>query len=343
MYIFTDIKIAHYPFMQPMTPLILAVFLFFATCQSLVSQDDPSDYRERMVTFVESISNYAKRQNPDFLVVPQNGIMLLGDPQSNGNGLNPNKKYLNAIDGIGRESVFYGYNEDNQATPDEARNYINHFLKLAQVHHKTVLITDYCWSKQKIDNSYALGDSYGYISFAASHRELDNIPKYPKEPHRLNRRNIDELPDANNFLYLINTRNYLQKSGFIEDLSSTNYDILIVDLFFHGDIALTPQDIRKLKTKSNGSERLVIAYMSIGEAEDYRYYWEESWIHSPPTWMEEENPRWEGNYVVRYWDPQWQKLMFGSENAYLDRILSAGFDGVYLDLVDAYHYFEAKD
>ena len=34
----------------------------------------------------------------------------------------------------------------------------------------------------------------------------------------------------------------------------------------------TAAEILELKTKHNGGKRLVICYMSIGEAEDYRYY-----------------------------------------------------------------------
>lgn len=30
----------------------------------------------------------------------------------------------------------------------------------------------------------------------------------------------------------------------------------------------------------------------------------------------------------------------GGEGAYLDRIMEAGFDGVYLDIVDAFEYYE---
>ena len=32
----------------------------------------------------------------------------------------------------------------------------------------------------------------------------------------------------------------------------------------------------ELKIKDNGGKRIVIAYLSIGEAEDYRYYWNKS-------------------------------------------------------------------
>jgi endo-alpha-1,4-polygalactosaminidase (GH114 family) len=49
---------------------------------------------------------------------------------------------------------------------------------------------------------------------------------------------------------------------------------------------------------------LVIAYMSIGEAEDYRYYWKEEWKNNPPEWLGEETIR---------------------------RIVDAGFDGAYLN------------
>ncbi len=80
--------------------------------------------------------------------------------------------------------------------------------------------------------------------------------------------------------------------------------------------------------------------MSIGEAEDYRYYWQDSWINNPPNWLEDENPDWEGNYKVRYWDKDWQSIIYGNDNSYLKKIINAGFDGVYLDIIDAFEYFE---
>jgi len=95
-----------------------------------------------------------------------------------------------------------------------------------------------------------------------------------------------------------------------------------------------------LRSKQNGGKRMVIAYMSIGEAEDYRYYWQPEWDSNPPSWLKGENPHWEGNYKVEYWDPLWQQIIFGTDSSYLDKILDAGFDGVYLDIIDAFEYFE---
>ncbi|MEE8372615.1 MAG: endo alpha-1,4 polygalactosaminidase [Dehalococcoidia bacterium] len=85
-----------------------------------------------------------------------------------------------------------------------------------------------------------------------------------------------------------------------------------------------------------------IAYMSIGEAEDYRYYWQEEWGSSSPSWLAEENPDWTGNYKVRYWDPVWQRIIYREDDSYLRKILDAGFDGVYLDIIDAFEYFEDR-
>ena len=112
-----------------------------------------------------------------------------------------------------------------------------------------------------------------------------------------------------------------------------------MDLYIE-DQAFSSSEINLLKEKKNGGNRLVICYMSIGEAEDYRYYWQNSWASDPPEWLKGENPDWPGNYKVKYWDPEWQDFIFGNEQSYLKMILDAGFDGVYLDLIDAFEYFE---
>ncbi|NPA44475.1 MAG: hypothetical protein GXO49_02970, partial [Chlorobi bacterium] len=81
-------------------------------------------------------------------------------------------------------------------------------------------------------------------------------------------------------------------------------------------------------------------YMSIGEAENYRYYWQEEWNTNKPEWLDKENPDWEGNYKVWYWNKDWQNIIYGNDNSYLKKILDAGFDGVYLDIIDAFEYYE---
>ena len=125
----------------------------------------------------------------------------------------------------------------------------------------------------------------------------------------------------------------------MKPLDATTYDMFIIDAFYDDQI-LSAEEVAALQTKPNGARRLVIAYMSIGEAEDYRYYWQENWEPGSPEFIERENPDWKGNYKVRYWDTAWQAIIFGGPDAYLDRILASGFDGAYLDIIDAYEYFE---
>jgi cysteinyl-tRNA synthetase len=43
---------------------------------------------------------------------------------------------------------------------------------------------------------------------------------------------------------------------------------------------------------------------------------------------------------VQFSDPDWQSVIFGAPESFLDRILAAGFDGVYLDRADAYQDLE---
>jgi endo-alpha-1,4-polygalactosaminidase (GH114 family) len=189
------------------------------------------------------------------------------------------------------------------------------------------------------------------------------------------------------------------------DFTGDSFDLLVIDYSRDGTDAqaFSARDVAALRSRPSQPDRIVLAYLSIGEAEDYRYYWQDAWIdktpppapvvtgsidpsappapnpalpsaqaHVPssaarqtpqqraysraregtasgdvparpparlsmlaPSWLAEENPQWRGNFLVHYWDEQWQAMMFGSPGAYLDRILAAGFDGVYLDKIDA--------
>lgn len=128
----------------------------------------------------------------------------------------------------------------------------------------------------------------------------------------------------------------------IAAMAATDYDLIVIDYSRDGSArrALSATDVAALKVKPDGSRRIVLSYLSIGEAEDYRFYWQQSWGRQRPSWLLAENPEWEGNYDVRFWASQWQSIIYGSPSSYLDQIISAGFDGVYLDRVDA---FERND
>ncbi len=108
-------------------------------------------------------------------------------------------------------------------------------------------------------------------------------------------------------------------------LSSTNFQLGIVDPDSSG---LTSSQISSLQS----SGKTLIGYLSIGEAENFRSYWQSSWNTSPPSFLMGQNPNWPGDYNVKYWDPAWQNIAI---NQAVD-MAKAGYNGIMLDVVDAY-------
>ncbi|MCE4599732.1 MAG: cellulase family glycosylhydrolase [Desulfurococcales archaeon] len=81
-----------------------------------------------------------------------------------------------------------------------------------------------------------------------------------------------------------------------------------------------------LEVAKNTSD-LVLAYLNIGYAEDWRGYWQnitgEPWVHGQTGYP--------GEYYVEYWRSEWHSIMKNLSEDYLQE----GFDGVYLDNIDA--------
>lgn len=130
------------------------------------------------------------------------------------------------------------------------------------------------------------------------------------------------------------------------DLHRASADVLIIDATDGiPGLTLPAETINLLKYRPDRSRRLLLAYLSIGQAENYREYWQAEWAQSPPDWLIAPDPRWPGNFDVRFWQADWQALIFGGPDALLDGLLKAGFDGVMLDGVDAYerHMDERPD
>ena len=120
----------------------------------------------------------------------------------------------------------------------------------------------------------------------------------------------------------------------LDALARSDLDLIVLDPIVDGERLRIDAD-SPLRRKADGSRRLVLGYLSVGEAESYRPYWQAAWREAPPAWLGPENPRWPGSFAVRYWSAEWQDLLLGPDGA-LERMIAAGFDGVFLDRVDAY-------
>jgi len=282
--------------MKKLIFISLILVMFFSCSDEEENNNLYSDvnFKQEMRDFVTDISQYAKAKNPNFVVIPQNGHELVsvnGDTDGS-----PDVVYNNAIDACGQEDLFYGYDDDDILTGNEDNEYLTSLLDISKSTGNVILVTDYCYTHSKMDDSYTKNSAKNYISFAADDRELSQIPDYPLSVYNENSDIISSIHDVQNFLYLINPTNFASKTEFVNAIKATNYDLLIMDLFFGDeDEEFNTAEIEQLKQKANGGTRLIVSYMSIGEAEDYRYYWDESWTVGSPTWLKAENPEWEGN------------------------------------------------
>ena len=124
------------------------------------------------------------------------------------------------------------------------------------------------------------------------------------------------------------------KAEAVAKLTACGRDWIVLDASYSTDEPWTALDLATIRAGKVG--RKVIAYLSIGEAEDYRTYWQSSWKTNPPAFLLGENPEWKGNFRVKYWQADWQKIILAD----VDKIMAAGFDGVYLDIVDGFETFE---
>ncbi len=283
----------------------------------------------KMQDFVVGLSRYARGIDPDFIVVPQNGAELAF------NKLNPdagtNTAYMDAIDGFGIEELFH-------AGKGKVDQYRLGMLRKLQP-EKKILVSELLPGPDITPDLIEKNHQEGFLCFprSATNEDYKEIPPITRE----NANDIRKLSDAQNYLYLINSSNYKQRFYYLKDIAKTNFDVVIIDLFFHTE-PFTREEIEQIQTKANGGKRLVLAYISIGSAENYRYYWDGNWIIGDPKWIKKKYEGYRDEFYVEYWNPDWIKIIYGNDGSYMKKILDAGFDGAYLDNVEAYYFLYNK-
>jgi len=155
----------------------------------------------------------------------------------------------------------------------------------------------------------------------------------------------------------------ISDAGAVDALANSHYDMLILEPT-RTDWSSDDRDfdtksvVARLKgtLASDGEHRkLVIAYIDIGEAENWRWYWTWSteWNEGEPRpadWpdyiLTHDPDGWGGNFPVAYWDPRWKDIVvygrnqssspYGDYTSILDELIKDGFDGAYLDWVEGF-------
>ncbi len=164
------------------------------------------------------------------------------------------------------------------------------------------------------------------------------------EPYRniiLGGSRSQQLDASQTWMYQIQD---LDQNGAVDALAATDYPLLVLEPGhnFTDFTYDTSTMISALRSTPQHRRRLLLAYVDIGQAEDYRDYWEPDWV--APTETSRGNPDflvtidpdgWSGNYPVAYWDPRWKSIWLGTDGIVAE-LARMGFDGIYLDWVEAY-------
>lgn len=154
---------------------------------------------------------------------------------------------------------------------------------------------------------------------------------------------VDTDSRENRHQRLANVFSWFYHTGFeleeekLTQMANSSYDMLVIEpIFTEAENLEYPIREALVQLKSERPDRIVLAYIDIGEAEEWRYYWQKGWKIGSPNWIVADDPDgWEGNYPVAYWHGDWKKIWL-ADDGQLSRLIEVGFDGVYLDWIEAY-------
>ncbi|MDX9859990.1 MAG: endo alpha-1,4 polygalactosaminidase [Rhodospirillales bacterium] len=336
-------NVAPMPQLSAGTPLQGAEVMPAADAPTAVPAGNFLDYREEMRKLVQAIATYARGQNRDFAVVPMGGLNLLvkRDPAQTDQVL-PAPAYARAIGGVLVEGLHYGVPVAGKPTEADRRERLLPLIERARMSGLPVLGVDYVTDPKTIDDARAQAARRGVVFFAAPARGLglNALPKYPRRPFAENGDNVLGLREVRNFVMLRDSAPFGREDAFAMKMHDTNYDLVIVDVFHKVGQPLSKRAVETLKYKKLGARRLVFAYANIAAAASDAFYWKANWREGTPTWISAPTPGNPDQYFVEYWQPEWQQIVFGGPQSYLYGIIAQGFDGVILDGVDNYLFYE---
>jgi cysteinyl-tRNA synthetase len=126
------------------------------------------------------------------------------------------------------------------------------------------------------------------------------------------------------------TADYVLQGVDPAKIAKAPFDVQVVDTENDSGVPFTATQVSVMK--SGGSQ--VLGYFSLGEAENYRDYFSTL----PKSVVGPQDRDWPGNFHVAYWTPEWKAT---AEKA-IDQMISAGYDGVYFDVVDEFYSSWAK-
>lgn len=311
----------------------LLIGIFLASCKEPAGNLSPkkNSFQEEMRLLVQNLSKNAKNIKANFLIVPQNGLELLKAKNL------PSSSYLQAIDGVAAESLFYGYNAVDQENTAIDINYFQSFLGSENIGTKPVFAIDYCATNNSINSSILKNTAKNNKLYIINNKSLSELPNANVPLLGENKTDILKIEDAKNFMVMTSLNGY-SKEIILENIAKTNFDVVIVNGFYQNDF-LTEKEIKSLKIKKNGGKRLVLGQIDIAVADTKKYYWQTDWSLKLPNFVNKQLGI-EGNFRANYWQSEWQNILSANENSIVNNFIKLGFDGVYLTGIEAFVWYE---
>lgn len=128
----------------------------------------------------------------------------------------------------------------------------------------------------------------------------------------------------------------LEREGAIDALDREPVDMVVLEATrtVKGQEGFPTREL----VKRLSAKKVCLAYVNVGQAEDYRTYWTGAWRGpGEPSFVLGADPDgWAGNYPVACWDPRWRRELWGGAGALVDLAIEDGFDGVLCDWVLGY-------
>ena len=200
---------------------------------------------------------------------------------------------------------------------------------------RTVLYIEDCASQKEVDAAYKGAARDRVLTYAAVHDSaLNALPK--GHPWAENALPVTTITAAKNWLPLVRADRFGNKAEWVMSMSGTNHDALLIDVAHRGSDPLTKDDVTKMHFKELGAPRLMLAVLPVGKAYDWRWYWQKGWEAGNPPFLiapDRDDP---GSFVTDMNDPKWKEML----GKYIAGIMDLGFDGVVLDNLDTYLWFE---
>lgn len=314
------------------------------------------NYRQKMRDNLIALANYAQAENKDFIIIAHEGEELLHKSlwEYHLEGYNEaRKKGINAADPAFLTNLKHHAPEKEAVAGSQSSQYLkklngitinNRFCGQRQIspHIKNsnlkIISIDNCKTEDDYDEAImnSVGLNYLLYGFVKPENAFKKINKQPIINENAN--NIFSLKDAKNISFFIDDSKYGDKEKFLEDIRSSNYDIVVIEPFFRHKVPFSKEEIAGLKFKKNGTKRLIIAKMNVSEARDDDYYWKDSWHLNNPSWLVRPSFVDEHAVITEYWNDDWKKIM----GKFFKGIVDTGFDGAFLTGIQNHTYFEKQ-